>query len=87
MLIQPSTPGYVGARRNWPVLVSIRYLDSGFMRDLESTHLIGRPRFSRTAASLGEAPALPGEHTREALTAWGIDDVDALIAGGAATQA
>ena len=32
-------------------------------------------------------PALPGEHTREALTAWGIDDVDALIADGAATQA
>ncbi len=45
------------------------------------------PRFSRTAATLGEAPALPGEHTREALAAWGIDDVDALIATGAATQA
>jgi alpha-methylacyl-CoA racemase len=45
------------------------------------------PRFSRTAATLGAAPALPGEHTREALAAWGIDDVDALIASGAATQA
>ena len=44
------------------------------------------PRFSRTAATLGEAPALPGEHTREALAAWGIDDVDALLATGAATQ-
>ena len=45
------------------------------------------PRFSRTVATLGAKPALPGEHTRDALTAWGIDDVDALIAGGAATQA
>ena len=45
------------------------------------------PRFSRTGASLGAPPALPGEHTREALAAWGIDDVDALVADGAATQA
>jgi alpha-methylacyl-CoA racemase len=45
------------------------------------------PRFSRTGASLGAPPALPGEHTREALAAWGIDDVDALLADGAATQA
>ena len=39
------------------------------------------------AATLGSAPALPGEHTREALAAWGIADVDALLASGAATQA
>ncbi len=45
------------------------------------------PRFSRTGATLGEAPALPGEQTREALAAWGIDDIDALLASGAATQA
>lgn len=45
------------------------------------------PRFSRTAPSLGLPPALPGEHTREALTAWGLRDVDALLASGAATQA
>jgi alpha-methylacyl-CoA racemase len=45
------------------------------------------PRFSRTPATLGTAPGGPGAHTREALTAWGIDDVDALLAGGAATQA
>ena len=44
------------------------------------------PRFSRTPATLGDAPALPGEHTRAALTAWGIDDVEALLASGAATQ-
>lgn len=45
------------------------------------------PRFSRTPASLGLAPGGPGAHTRDALAAWGIEDVDALIAGGAATQA
>lgn len=45
------------------------------------------PRFSRTHATLGTAPGGPGAHTREALTAWGIDDVDALLASGAATQA
>ncbi|MCF6378621.1 CoA transferase [Nocardioides KLBMP 9356] len=45
------------------------------------------PRFSRTEAALGTPPALPGEHTGEALAAWGIDDVDALIASGAAVQA
>jgi alpha-methylacyl-CoA racemase len=45
------------------------------------------PRFSRTEATLANAPALPGEHTREALAAWGIDGVDALIDSGAAVQA
>ncbi|MDZ5661212.1 CaiB/BaiF CoA-transferase family protein [Nocardioides sp. S-58] len=45
------------------------------------------PRFSRTPASLGAPPPRPGEHTREALAAWGVRDVDALIAGGAAVQA
>ena len=45
------------------------------------------PRFSRTRSTISAPPALPGEHTREALAAWGIDDVDALIASGAATQA
>lgn len=45
------------------------------------------PRFSRTPAAVGRPPALPGEQTREALTAWGIDGVDALLASGAAVQA
>ncbi len=45
------------------------------------------PRFSRTPASLGMPPGGPGAHTRDALTAWGIEDVDALLASGAATQA
>lgn len=44
------------------------------------------PRFSRTPSTIRSAPPLPGEHTREALTAWGVADVDALIASGAAVQ-
>jgi alpha-methylacyl-CoA racemase len=45
------------------------------------------PRFSRTEATLGTAPSVPGGQTREALTAWGVPDVDALIESGAAVQA
>jgi alpha-methylacyl-CoA racemase len=45
------------------------------------------PRFSRTAATLGAGPSAAGGQTREALTAWGIDDVDDLIGSGAAVQA
>ena len=43
------------------------------------------PRFSRTPAALGTPPSTPGADTRAALAAWGIDDVDALIASGAAS--
>jgi alpha-methylacyl-CoA racemase len=44
------------------------------------------PRFSRTPTSLSAPPARPGEHTRTALTDWGIDDVEALIAARVAIQ-
>jgi alpha-methylacyl-CoA racemase len=45
------------------------------------------PRFSRTEPTLGLPPAArPGQHTREALTAWGITDVDALVESGAVVQ-
>jgi alpha-methylacyl-CoA racemase len=45
------------------------------------------PRFSRTASTLGLPPAAkPGLHTREALEAWGVADVDGLIERGAAVQ-
>jgi alpha-methylacyl-CoA racemase len=46
------------------------------------------PRFSRTGATLTLPPSKEaGEHTREALTAWGIADVDGLIERGVAVQA
>ncbi len=44
------------------------------------------PRFSRTAATLTTGPTVPGGQTREALEAWGVGDVDALLASGAAQQ-
>ena len=45
------------------------------------------PRFSRTPAALGSPPSLPGQHSREALQAWGVEDVDRLVADGVVTQA
>jgi alpha-methylacyl-CoA racemase len=45
------------------------------------------PRFSRTEPSLSAGPSVPGGQTREALTAWGVPDVDALVESGAAVQA
>lgn len=45
------------------------------------------PRFSRTEATIGRTAEDAGDSTREALAAWGIADVDELIASGAAVQA
>ncbi|WP_328994441.1 CoA transferase [Kribbella sp. NBC_01245] len=45
------------------------------------------PRFSRTPSAIGQPPARPGQHTREALTDWGVTAVDELLATGAAVQA
>lgn len=45
------------------------------------------PRFSRTPAQLSTSPVAPGANTRDALAAWGICDVDDLIADGIAVQA
>ena len=46
------------------------------------------PRLSRTPPTLSRPPAAgPGADTREALTAWGVADVDGLIERGVAVQA
>src|SRR4051794_4420957 len=45
------------------------------------------PRFSRTPASLSTGPSTPGGSTRAVLEAWGIDDVEGLLASGAVVQA
>ena len=46
------------------------------------------PRFSRTAATLTLPPSrVAGQHTRDALAAWGVPDVDGLIDRGVAVQA
>ena len=44
------------------------------------------PRFSRTPAHLPAPAPAPGQHTLEALTAWGLPDAEALVACGAAIQ-
>ncbi|MFI5428903.1 CoA transferase [Aeromicrobium sp. UC242_57] len=45
------------------------------------------PRFSRTSSPVPEVPPAVGAHTCEVLEAWGIDDVDSLLAAGVAIQA
>ena len=45
------------------------------------------PRLSRTPARLTTPPVPAGHDTRNALLAWGIDDVEDLIATGVAVQA
>lgn len=46
------------------------------------------PRFSRTDGAIQRPPARPGEHTREALTDWGIDAerISGLLAGRVIVQ-
>jgi alpha-methylacyl-CoA racemase len=58
-----------------------------FTRHLGATQPAPAPRFSRTAAALGEPPPVPGEHSRLALRDWGVDDIDALIADGIVAEA
>jgi alpha-methylacyl-CoA racemase len=41
------------------------------------------PRFSRTPGAISRPPAHPGQHTREVLEEWGIDELDPLFASGA----
>jgi alpha-methylacyl-CoA racemase len=45
------------------------------------------PRFSATPAGLTSPPPGSGEHTRNALTDWGVDRVDELIESAVAVQA
>ena len=44
------------------------------------------PRFSATGTGIHRAPDRPGASTREALTAWGIEDVDDLIESKVAVE-
>jgi alpha-methylacyl-CoA racemase len=46
------------------------------------------PRFSATPAEMTRPPALPGEHSRDALRDWGFaaSEIDELLANGAVAQ-
>lgn len=65
MLIEPSTPHYVRPNGQWPVLVSVRYLDAGFLAELSSRQLISSPRFSR------RSDRQASEHMIPLRTEWG----------------
>ena len=69
MLIKPSTPHYVDDRVPPPVLISVRYLDTGFITDLGKLHLLDQARFARKSEPLPEEAALR------------IDDTDGLTLG------
>jgi len=65
MLIQPSTPNYVKPKGDWPILLSVRYLDSDFLAELSGRQLISSPRFSHSPKRLGS------EHLIRLQTEWG----------------
>ena len=56
MLVKASTPGYVDERGPRPVIISVRYLDTGFINNLGELHLLDQARFARGSYTLpGEA--------------------------------
>lgn len=65
MLMQPSTPNYVQPASQWPILISIRYLDRGFLKELSARQLIASPRFSP------KRERHSGEHAVALQTEWG----------------
>jgi len=58
-----------------------------FVEHAGTTQPAPAPRFSRTVSTISMPPCGAGAHTREALMAWGVADVDALIDSGVAVQA
>lgn len=65
MLIKPSTPGYVMPHGRWPILLSVRYLDRDFLKDLSARQLITSPRFARTPERNSSEAAVPLVSDRE----------------------
>ena len=59
MLIKPSTPDYVRPSGDWPILISVRYLDGSFMSELQSRHLIDGARFAASPSRSVDEQALP----------------------------
>lgn len=65
MLIEEVTPGWSKQRFPVPVLLSVRYLDAGFLAELSARQLIASPRFSRSSARG------PAESVVPLRTEWG----------------
>ncbi|MDQ3482779.1 MAG: bifunctional diguanylate cyclase/phosphodiesterase [Pseudomonadota bacterium] len=58
-LVNPSTSGYVRQQGPWPILVSARYLDGGFLKRLSDTQLIDLPRISQQPVTSEGEHAIP----------------------------
>jgi alpha-methylacyl-CoA racemase len=58
-----------------------------FVENAGMTQPAPAPRFSRTEATIAMPPGGAGAHTRDALAAWGVQDVEELIESGVAVQA
>jgi alpha-methylacyl-CoA racemase len=60
-----------------------------FIEIAGATQAAPAPRFSRSVPELPTPPAHPGQHTRSVLSDWGFaaDEIDALVAAGAAREA
>lgn len=59
----------------------------GLFVDIDGVRQPGpAPRFSATPAELTTPPPLPGEHTWDVLTEWGVAGVDELLSAGVVTQ-
>ena len=54
-----STQGYVRRNGRWPILVSLRYLDSDFLADLSARQLIAGARFSAVESPRAGESAIP----------------------------
>jgi alpha-methylacyl-CoA racemase len=67
-----------GATRHPQMTARQAYIDVGGV-----TQPAPAPRFSRTPSQVRRPPPPVGAHSREALSDWGINDVDDLIAAGA----
>ena len=50
MIIQPASTGQARREKRKPLLVSIRYLDAGFLTQMSARELIASPRFSHRSA-------------------------------------
>ena len=61
MLIKPSTENYVQPNPQWPMLISVRYLDGSFLDELQSRYLIDKPRFSVSPDERADESAIPLE--------------------------
>lgn len=57
--IIPATEGYVAKKGNWPIIISVRYLDKDFLAQVSARQLLNDPRFSISDKVSGPEKAIP----------------------------